>query len=206
MRLLGFEKSVLDYGWDDMIKTPIASNQKLNPPEILFIRIENEAIQKEIDALHAMNKNHSNQTLKIEEVKKTMIQENPPTNELELALLKEVKENLEVPPLKEMIEYNDFQKLDLRVATIIAADVVPKSKKLLKLQVDLGFEKRQIISGISQYYKPEDLIGKKVVVVANLKPAVLMGIESHGMLLAAHLEDQLEIVKITTLPNGSVVS
>jgi methionyl-tRNA synthetase len=83
------------------------------------------------------------------------------------------------------ITIDDFKKVDLRVAKIVAAEPVPKSKKLLKLQVEVGTEKRQIVAGIALHYKPEDLVGKSVVVVFNLQPATLMGVESKGMLLAA---------------------
>ncbi len=87
--------------------------------------------------------------------------------------------------LKEEIVYDDFDKLDLRVATILEAEKHPKADKLLVFQVKMGTEKRQIISGVAEYYKPEDLVGKKVVVVANLKPRPLRGLESKGMILFA---------------------
>ncbi|MCQ2427162.1 MAG: methionine--tRNA ligase [Clostridia bacterium] len=83
------------------------------------------------------------------------------------------------------IGINDFMKVELRTAQIVSAEPVPKAKKLLKLIVDLGYEKRQIVSGIAKFYKPQDLIGKKVVIVANLAPAKLCGVESCGMLLAS---------------------
>lgn len=86
------------------------------------------------------------------------------------------------------IGIDDFMKVELRTAQIVACEKVPKAKKLLKLQLELGYEQRQIVSGIAQYYEPEALVGKKVVVVANLKPAKLCGIESNGMLLASSSE------------------
>ncbi|MBF0450036.1 MAG: methionine--tRNA ligase [Candidatus Magnetomorum sp.] len=86
--------------------------------------------------------------------------------------------------LKPEIDYEDFQKIDLRVGTVLDAEHIPESKKLLKLQVDIG-EKRTIVAGISKHYSPEDIIGKQVIVAANLKPATLMGITSEGMVLAA---------------------
>jgi tRNA-binding protein len=79
---------------------------------------------------------------------------------------------------------DDFRRVDLRVAKVIEAAKVEGSKKLIKLVVDLGAEKRQIIAGLAEYYKPEDLVGKYVVVVANLQPKKMMGLESQGMLLA----------------------
>ena len=92
-------------------------------------------------------------------------------------------------PLKAGIEYDDFAKLDLKVGTIINAEKVAKADKLLKLEVDLGFEKRTIISGIALHFKPEDIIGKQVVVVANLAPRKMRGIESNGMILMAEDKD-----------------
>lgn len=108
-------------------------------------------------------------------------------------------------PLKEALDIEDFRKMDLRVATVLSAVPVPKSKKLLKVEVDLGFEKRTIVSGISQFYQPDQLIGQKVIVVANLKPATLMGVQSHGMILAGKGGDKLKTISVDDLPNGSVV-
>lgn len=85
--------------------------------------------------------------------------------------------------IKPEIEYEDFGKVDLRVAKILTAEAVPKSNKLVKLRIDIG-EERTIVAGIGKDYKPEELVGKSIIVVANLKPAKLMGVESHGMLLA----------------------
>jgi methionyl-tRNA synthetase len=87
------------------------------------------------------------------------------------------------------ISIDDFVKVDLRVAQILVAERVPKADKLLRLEVDLGYEKRQILAGIAQYYEPEKLIGRKIVIVANLAPRKMRGLESNGMLLAASLED-----------------
>jgi len=87
------------------------------------------------------------------------------------------------------ITIDDFVKVDLRVAQILVAERVPKADKLLRLEVDLGYEKRQILAGIAQYYEPEKLIGRKIVIVANLAPRKMRGLESNGMLLAASLPD-----------------
>ena len=103
-----------------------------------------------------------------------------------------------------MIGIEDFSKIDLRVVEILAAEPVPKTDKLMKIQVSLGDEERTVVSGIAKHYKPEDLIGKHVVLVANLKPAKLRGVMSHGMLLAASKGDELQIVE-TTMPVGSKV-
>jgi methionyl-tRNA synthetase len=87
------------------------------------------------------------------------------------------------------IAIDDFAKVDLRVAQILVAERVPKADKLLRLEVDLGYEKRQILAGIAQYYEPEKLVGRKIVIVANLAPRKMRGLESNGMLLAASLPD-----------------
>lgn len=102
------------------------------------------------------------------------------------------------------ISIDDFFKTDLRVAEILTAENVKKSKKLIKMTVSLGTETRTVVSGIAQYYKPEDLVGKHVIFVANLKPAKLMGIESHGMVLAASKDGEL-VVPFVDMPAGSRV-
>lgn len=109
-------------------------------------------------------------------------------------------------PTKPEITIDDFGKIDLRVGKIVTCEKVPKAKKLLKLQVDLGTETRQIISGISLYYKPEDLIGHCVIVVTNLKPVKLCGVESKGMLLAASDgNDNLQVAFVDGMAPGSRV-
>ena len=87
--------------------------------------------------------------------------------------------------LKSEIVYDDFDKLDLRIGTVISAEKVQKADKLLKLEVDLGFEKRTIVSGIAQHFSPEEMVNKQVIVVANLAPRKMRGIESQGMILTA---------------------
>lgn len=129
---------------------------------------------------------------------------------------KEVKEQNELldkqscfaPALehKPEIEYDDFAKIELRVVKVIAAETIPKAKKLLKLKVDCAGEIRQVIAGISQYYKPEDLVGKQVVLLMNLKPRKLMGLESQGMILAANSKDGISVlVPEKDVPEGSEV-
>jgi len=88
----------------------------------------------------------------------------------------------------------EFLKLDLRAARVLAAERVPKSRKLLKLEVDLGDERRTLVAGIADAYEPEALVGRVVAVVANLKPATVMGVESNGMILAASIPGGLPIV------------
>ena len=108
--------------------------------------------------------------------------------------------------LKDPVSFEEFSKLDLRVGTVVEAEAVPKAKKLLKLQVDLGAEKRQVVAGISMDYEPRDILGKQVILVANLKPAKLMGIRSEGMILAANGEDGLCVAGFEkSVPPGTLV-
>ena len=93
---------------------------------------------------------------------------------------------------KATITYDDFVKLDLRVATIVEADAHPNADRLIVLKVDLGSEQRQIIAGIKSYYEPEAMVGKQIVIVANLAPRKMRGLESQGMLLAASVPGQAE--------------
>jgi len=110
--------------------------------------------------------------------------------------------NPEIPE----ITIDDFMKIDLRVGTVTACETVPKADKLLKLQVDLGYEQRQVVSGIAKFYSPNELIGQKVIVVANLKPVKLRGELSQGMILAGSKDGQLSLATVDqTLPNGAKV-
>lgn len=107
---------------------------------------------------------------------------------------------------KDEITIDDFAKIELRVAQVIAAEPVKKADRLLKLQLDLGYEQRQVVSGIAQHYKPEELIGRKVICVTNLKPVKLRGELSQGMILAASKDGQLTLATVPdSMPNGAVV-
>ncbi|MNW37644.1 Methionine--tRNA ligase [compost metagenome] len=113
---------------------------------------------------------------------------------------------VEKPEVKPEIGIDDFAKVELRVAQVIACEPVPKADKLLKLQLDLGFEQRQVVSGIAKFYKPEELIGRKVICVTNLKPVKLRGELSQGMILAASQGDQLTVATVPdSMPNGAIV-
>jgi len=92
------------------------------------------------------------------------------------------------------ISLEEFKKLDLRVAKILAAEPVEKTDKLLRIQIDIGLEQRQIVAGIAQQYSPEELVGKLIVVVVNLEPAVIRGVESNGMLLAASEKENISVL------------
>lgn len=176
-QMIGNSNDISKYSWEEALAETLKSGQPLGAQEILFQKVEDAQIEEEVRKLHALSS-------KVAEESKVQ----------------------EYEPLKSDVEIDDVQKLDLRVGVILEAAPVPKSKKLLLLKVDLGFEQRSIVSGISQFYQPEELIHKKVVVVANLKPAKLMGVQSQGMLLAGHIDAALELVSVQNLPAGACVT
>jgi len=133
-------------------------NHQIGKAELLFSKIEDTEIEKQIAKLEATKKENE-------------------------------AEKKEIDPQKETISFEDFTKLDMRIGTIIAAEKVPKTKKLLKLLVDVGIDKRTIVSGIAESFKPEDIIGQKVTVLINLEPRKIRGIESQGMLLMSDTKD-----------------
>ncbi|HUM64641.1 MAG TPA: methionine--tRNA ligase subunit beta, partial [Chitinophagaceae bacterium] len=157
----------------------------LREPQILFRKIEDEEIQKQVDKLQA------GAVVAAGTSGKTEAPEQEPAAEI-----------------KAEIQYDDFAKLDFRVGTITAAEKVAKADKLLKLEVDLGFEKRTIVSGIALHFRPDAIIGKQVVVVANLAPRKMRGIESNGMILMAEDKDgKLKFVNPDeATSNGAVVN
>ncbi|MFF2482028.1 methionine--tRNA ligase [Paenibacillus sp. NPDC058071] len=113
---------------------------------------------------------------------------------------------VEAGELKEEIGIDEFAKVELRVAQVISAEPVKKADKLLKLQLDLGYEQRQVVSGIAKFYTPEELVGRKVICVTNLKPVKLRGELSQGMILAASHGDQLTVASVPdSMPNGAIV-
>lgn len=106
------------------------------------------------------------------------------------------------------ISIDDFAKVELKTAEILEVEKVEGADKLLKLQIKVGEENRQIVAGIAEHYSPEELVGKKIVVVANLKPAVIRGVESNGMLLAVSTKDSVILVtpEDTDVPSGLRIS
>ncbi|WP_316572782.1 methionine--tRNA ligase [Neobacillus sp. YIM B06451] len=119
---------------------------------------------------------------------------------------KKQEETKEEVPEAEEISIDEFMKIDLRIAEVLHAEPVKKADKLLKLQLDLGYEKRQVVSGIAEYYKPEELIGRKVICVTNLKPVKLRGELSQGMILAGKTEGTLSLASVDqSLPNGTKI-
>ena len=157
--------------WSELKKELLPSGHKLGKAELLFERIEDAAIEAQIERLRKNAEANAQQ------------------------------QNATVEPAKEDISFEQFEALDLRVGTVLEAERIPKTQKLLKLLVDTGVDKRTIVSGIAEYFTPESLIGKQVTVIVNLAPRKIKGVESHGMLLFAQSGDGvLHIMH----PEGSV--
>jgi methionyl-tRNA synthetase len=107
-----------------------------------------------------------------------------------------------------MITIEQFQQIELRVATVTAAERIEGADRILKLRIDLGVEQRQLVAGIAKFYSPDELVGKQIVVVTNLQPAVIRGVESNGMLLAASTEDGSQLAVVMPhkpIPDGGRV-
>jgi methionyl-tRNA synthetase len=136
----------------------IKSGHTIGQAELLFDKIEDEQIQKQIDKLEATKKENSVQAAQI-------------------------------TPQKEATTFDDFMKMDLRVGTILEAEKMPKADKLLVLKVDTGIDVRTVVSGIAEHFSPEEVVGKRVTILANLAPRKLRGVESQGMILMTNDKD-----------------
>lgn len=190
LHMLKVVEKILD--WENAGSLKLLSvGYSLRPPELLFRKIEDDEINQQVEKLKSNSNNLSTKNLKMEELK-------PMASILPA----------EKATQKSEIQYDDFAKLDLRAGTVIACEKVEKADKLLKLEIDLGTEKRIIVSGIAQHYQPEELVGKQVIVVANLAPRKMRGIESQGMILTAeNKEGNLYLLKPESLVEpGSGVS
>jgi methionyl-tRNA synthetase len=165
LKTLGVNAS--EENWSNANEPKLHGQTELGPIEILFPKIEDETVTEEIKRLETMAAN---------------------SRDLQVTVVKQEAPQTPSAKADGYISIDDFKKIKLRTAKILEAERVPKSKKLIKLQIALGEEKRQIVSGIGEKFTPEELIGKTIVVVANLQPAKLMGQESNGMLLAVNDE------------------
>ena len=178
-RMLNQEGNAVGQRWSSISEGNVPAGHGLGKIEIIFTKIEDEMIQKEVDAL--------NQTV-------------------------ETKNSAETEPAKmqailNTINIDDFAKIDMRSATVLECEKIEGTTKLLKLRLDLGGENRQVVSGLAEYYKPEDLIGKQVIIVANLKPAKIRGVESNGMVLTVSNGKDLKILTPEiAIASGSKVS
>ncbi len=180
--------------WENGGKAKLLSvGYSLRAPELLFRKIEDEEVKAQVDKLE-------------NNAKAVALAEKATSHKHENEKMEENK--ADIPKLKPEIVFDDFAKIDLKVGTIISAEKVEKADKLLKLEIDLGFEKRIILSGIAQHFSPEEVTGKQVVVVANLAPRKMRGIESNGMILMAEDgEGKLHFVKPeNVIGDGSGVS
>jgi methionyl-tRNA synthetase len=156
----------------------LSAGHQLGVAELLFEKIEDEVIEIQINKLQATKERNSSAKAPI------------------------------IAPQKELIRFEDFEKIDIRTVTVIAAERVPKTDKLLKLTIDTGIDKRTIVSGIAEFYKPEDIIGKRVCVLVNLAPRKIKGIESQGMILMAkNSAGQMCLVQPSeSIDNGAGIS
>ena len=162
--------------WENAGKSKLVSvGYSLRAPELLFRKIEDEEVKEQVEKLKIKSKK-----LEMENNAENTAPNSAEPQTTNLSSGASAKDDH-----KPQIEFDDFAKIDLKVGTILSAEKVEKADKLLKLEVDLGFEKRTIVSGIALHFKPEDIIGKQVVVVANLDPRKMRGIESQGMILMA---------------------
>ena len=151
-------------GWEQLGETDILKEgHQLGEAELLFAKIEDDAIQKQLDRLAAIR------AQKEAEAKAELAKQ--------------------VTPQKDECTFEEFEKMDIRTATVLEAERVLKTDKLLKLTIDTGLDKRVIVSGIAEYYSPEDMLGKQICILANLKPRTIKGIESKGMILMAKQND-----------------
>ena len=141
----------------------LPAGHALGEAELLFAKVEDDAIAAQLSRLEAVKAEHA------------------------AAAAAEAAKR--VAPMKEECSYEDFEKMDIRTATIIDAERVPKTDKLLKLTIDTGIDRCVIVSGIAEYYSPEDMKGRQICILANLKPRTIRGIESRGMILMARQGD-----------------
>jgi methionyl-tRNA synthetase len=166
-----------EFSWADAGNTNLLpGGHRVNKPELLFEKIEDEAINRQVEKLMMTKKAN------------------------EAAMVK-------VAPSKEVITFDDFSKLDIRSATVLEAEKVPKTTKLLKLKIDCGLDTRTIVSGIAEFFEPESLIGKQISIIANLEPRKIKGIESKGMILCGEDKDgKLVLISPSDkISNGSMI-
>ena len=172
----------LTLSWDDLGNPSLLpAGHQLNPATLLFAKIEDEVVDAQIARLNAIR--------------------------AEREAAAKAAEAAVVTPQKEECTFDDFQKMDIRTATVLEAERVPKTDKLLKLTIDTGIDKRVIVSGIAEEYAPEDMVGKQICILANLAPRKIRGIESKGMILMARQNDgkMRFVTPAETLCNGAEI-
>ena len=172
----------VELNWDMLGgESIVPEGHNIGEAELLFTKVEDEQIQIQLDRLEKIRAEREAEA-KAEAAK-------------------------QVAPQKEECGFEDFEKMDIRTATVLDAERVPKTDKLLKLTIDTGMDKRVIVSGIAEYYSPEEMVGKQICILANLKPRTIRGIESHGMILMAKQGDgkMRFITPQDAVANGAVV-
>jgi len=166
-----------DFKWENLGRIDLLKEGQQTPtPELLFEKIEDEAMEAQVQKLLDTKKANEANSWK-------------------------------AAPAKENINYEQFAAMDIRVGTVLEAELVPKTSKLMKLKIDTGFDQRTVVSGIAEHFKPEEVVGRQVSILVNLEPRKLRGIESQGMILMAENSDgKLEFVQPSqTLTNGSQI-
>ncbi|MBR1573262.1 MAG: methionine--tRNA ligase subunit beta [Bacteroidales bacterium] len=172
--------------WSDLGRTDLLpAGHELGEASLLFAKIEDAVIDAQIAKLQATKA----------------------ANEAEAAARAAREAAAKVEPQKEEVSFDDFARMDIRTATVLAAERVPKTDKLLKLTIDTGIDQRTIVSGIAEFYSPEDMLGKQICILANLAPRTIRGIESKGMILMAKQGDGTMrfITPAEVLNNGAVI-
>ena len=180
---LSYMLNMKSRNWEDLGSDSILlPGHKINDARLLFEKIEDEAIDHQLAKLEAL---------------KPKVEETP-----------EESSKAEITPIKDECTYDEFMKMDIRTATVLEAERVPKTDKLLKLLIDTGVDQRTIVSGIAEYYTPEEILGKQICILANLAPRKIKGIESKGMILMAKEENgKMRIVTPEEkLANGSCIN
>jgi len=165
-------------GWDDAGRPLLPAGHALGTPDILFEKLEDDSIEAQVQKLRDRASVHPDS---------------------------KSDSDMDYDTLKENIEFDDFSKLDLRAGTVLTADPVPDADKLLRLEVDLGFDERQILAGVAEQMEPEEVEGLNVVVVANMAPKEMFGLQSEGMVLMAEEPDGTFVPVTAAAKDGSVV-
>jgi len=192
---LGCEGAVEDQRIDQLRWDQLKPGTKVGKPEPIFPRLDKEKTLRRLYELAEEDR------LRDQKPKETSTKVESPSEQKPVNLQSQISGSE-----ARKITIEDFAKVDLRAGTIISAEPIPGATKLLKLQVDIGSEVRQVCAGIAEYYKPEELIGMKVVIVANLQPRKMRGVESNGMIVAASVGEQGKPVLVTfkeEVPNGA---
>jgi methionyl-tRNA synthetase len=166
-------------GWDDAAKPLLDAGHRLGEPEILFEKIDDETIEAQVEKLRT----------------RAAESDSDSTTDSEM----------DYDALKDDISFDDFMEMDLRVGTVTTAEPVPDADKLLRLEVDIGIEERQILAGVAEHMTPEEITGLQVVVVANMPPKEMFGLDSEGMVLMAEEPDGSLVPVTTDAENGSIV-